>query len=106
MGRRAKKGYRARPQVPINAHAIDRFREHWPAANYLYDSEVRFLLSEQILDALERDDFIIAPGGIYVPITVMDEDGYAVLVEQQVHTVMPLQYCKEVDQVRRNKERA
>lgn len=101
--RTGKKGYRARPLVPINDHAIDRFREHWPAAGYLYNSEVQFLLSDQILDALERDDFIVAPGGVYVPISIMDEEGYAVLVDQRVHTVMPTSWCKEVEQVRRKK---
>jgi hypothetical protein len=103
MKRPYKKGYRPRPLVPVNDHVYERFREHWPAAAYLYDSEIRFLLSDQILDALERDDVVVAPGGVYIPISVLGEDGYAVLVDQRVRTVMPARFCQEVEQVRKNR---
>jgi hypothetical protein len=106
MGKRGRKGYSDRPSVPVKPHALSRFREHWPSSAYLYDSEIKFLLSDQIVDALGRDDYIIAPGGIYVPISVFGEDGYAVLMQQTVQTVMPLSFCKEVDATRtkRNNE--
>lgn len=90
--------------VPVTQHAYDRFREHWPESAYLYDTEIQLLLSDQIVDALDRDDFVVAPGGVYVPITVMSEDGYAVLVEQKVRTVMPLRFCQEVEQARKAKQ--
>jgi hypothetical protein len=104
MFRNTRKGYRDRPRVPMNSHAIDRFRSHWPEAAFMYDSEVRFQISEQILDALARDDRIIAPGGIYVPISVLGRDGYAVLLNQRVVTVMPVDWCKEVDTTRKKRE--
>jgi hypothetical protein len=96
-----KKGYKPRPEVPINQHAIDRVREHWPASGYMYDSDIRFVLSEQILDALNSNKYIIAPGGVFVPVNVLGEEGYAVLLEGRVKTVMPLAWCKEVENVRR-----
>jgi hypothetical protein len=104
MGKRSySRGYRPRPQVPINDHALDRFREYWPGSAYLYNSEIQLLLSDQIVDALDRDDFVVAPGGVYVPISIMSEEGYAILVDQRVRTVMPLRFCQEVDQVRKTK---
>ena len=104
MGKKtSKRGYNSRPLVPMNDHAYERFREHWPSSAYLYDSEIQFLLSDQIVDALDRNDFVVAPGGVYVPISIMGEDGYAVLVEQIIRTVMPLRFCQEVEQARKNK---
>lgn len=99
----ARKGYRARPRVPIKQHALDRLRERWPDAAYMYDSELEFLLSEQVVDALGRDDFIVAPGGVYVPISFAGQDGYAVLLEQEVKTVMPTAWCREVDETRKKR---
>lgn len=95
-----KKGYRGRPQVPASPHAITRLRERWPETAYLYDSELKFLLSDQILDALNRDDYIIAPGGIYIPISILGSDGYAVLLNGQIKTVMPTAWCREVEKMR------
>jgi hypothetical protein len=104
MRRAPKKGgYKARPTVPISTHALERFRTHWPVAANLYDSEIHLMLSDQIVDALGRDDFIIAPSGVFVPIHIFDEDGYAVLVDQRVRTVMPLAWCVQVDQVRKKR---
>lgn len=100
-----RKGYSARPLLPINQHAIDRFREHWPEAGYMYDSDVRFLLSDQLSDALDRNDYIVAPGGVFVPFSILDRDGYAVIVDRTVRTVMPKQWCEEVDKVRKGRSK-
>lgn len=70
----------------------------------MYNSEIQLLLSDQIVDALDRNDFVVAPGGVYVPISIMSEEGYAVLVDQRVRTVMPLRFCQEVEQARKNKQ--
>jgi hypothetical protein len=99
-GSNKHKGYKNRPTVPINQHALERVREHWPDVAHLYNTELQFLLSDQILDALAKDDFIIAPGGVYVPITIFGEDGYAVLINQHVVTVLPKKWCPEVDRIR------
>ena len=106
MGKRDRKGYRGRPSVPVTPHALARFREHWPDSAYLYDSEIAFLLSDQIVDALERNDYIVAPGGVYVPITIFGDDGYAVLLDQKIRTVMPITWCQEVHQTRLKKNAA
>ena len=100
---RPKKGYRQRPSIPIREHALDRFRQHWPVAAYMYDSEIKLLLSEQVLDAIGRDDVIVAPGGIFAPINILGEDGYAVIFNQEVRTVMPSSYCPEVNTVRQKR---
>lgn len=99
-----RKGYNARPLLPINQHAIDRFREHWPEAGYMYDSDVRFLLSDQITEALDKNDYVITPSGIFVPFLILDQEGYAVIVETKIRTVMPSAWCKEVEEVRRKKK--
>ena len=106
VGKKRHKGYSSRPYVPIKPHALERFREHWPGSAYLYDSEIRFLLSEQVTDALGKNDYIVAPGGVYVPITVFGEDGYAVLINQHIRTVMPKAWCREVDATRIKKNDA
>ncbi len=95
-----RKGYAARPLVSISRHALDRLREHWPSMNYMYDSELRFVLSDQILDAVSRDDYVVAPGGTYVPISIVGNEGYAVMVDSIVRTVLPTAWCKEVETIR------
>jgi hypothetical protein len=99
-GEGRRRGYKKRPTVPVSQHALTRIRERWPNAAHLYNSELQFLLSDQIVDALARDDFIITPGGVYVPVTIFGDDGYAVLVNQQVSTVLPKKWCEEVDAIR------
>ena len=94
------RGYKRRPTVSVQDHALERIRKRWPDAAHLYNSELQFLLSDQIVDALARDDFIIAPGGVYVPITIFGEDGYALLINQNVTTVLPKEWCPEVDRLR------
>ena len=103
-GRLTKKGYRGRPQVPINTHALSRLRERWPEASYLYDSELKFLVSEQVLDALGRDDYIVAPGGVYIPISILGDDGYVVLIEGQIKTAMPTSWCLAVEKTRSKRQ--
>lgn len=99
-GRLTRKGYRGRPQIPVHPHALIRLRGRWPEAAYLYDSELKFLLSEQVVDALGRDDYIVAPGGVYVPISILGTDGYAVLLKGQVKTVLPVAWCAAVEKIR------
>jgi hypothetical protein len=94
-------GYRGRPYIQISDHALERVREHWPDAAHLYDSELRFLIGDQVADALSKNDFIVAPGGTYAPISVFGGDGYAVLIEGKVKTVMPVAWCAAVDKTRK-----
>lgn len=96
-----RKGYKCRPTVPVRHHALERIRQRWPDTAHLYDTELRFLLSDQILDALHRRDAVIAPGGLYVPISIFGQDAYAVLLHREVRTVLPSAWCSEVEQVRR-----
>jgi hypothetical protein len=96
-----RKGYKCRPTVPVRPHALERIRQRWPDTAHLYDTELRFLLSDQILDALHRRDAVIAPGGLYVPISIFGQDAYAVLLDQEVRTVLPSAWCNEVEQLRR-----
>jgi len=101
--KRGRKGYKAHPQVPVIPHALERLREHWPDSSFMYDAELRFILSDQLLEALNKKDFVVAPGGVYVPFSLFGKDGYAVLVNQKARTVMPTDWCPEVDLVRKTR---
>lgn len=102
-GKRAAygKGYRSRPTIPVHRHALDRVRQRWPDTTHLYDTELKFLLSDQIIDALRRHDAVSAPGGVYVPVSIFGQDAYAVVLNQEVRTVLPSSWCAEVENVRR-----
>ena len=94
---------RAQPRLVIADHALDRFQERWPDCAYMSRSEVVRRVTEQMF-ARERDgDVVEAPGGFYYPISFLGRDGYAVFNEDRVTTILPEEFCPEVNNVRARK---
>lgn len=94
---RKKKG---QPPVEVIEHALTRFHERWPECVHMSRGEVVRRVREQI-EARERDgDVVEAPGGLYYPISFLGRDGYAVLKDDRVKTLLPEEYCPEVNRIR------
>lgn len=94
-----------RPQLKLVVadHAIERFKERWPDCANMSKNEVVRRVVEQML-ARERDgDVIESPGGFYYPISFLGKDGYAVFNEDRVTTILPEEFCPEVNNVRARK---
>ncbi len=92
----------------ISRHALVRVRERWPQCNSLTEPAIKGQVRRQIYEAAERDDYVTAPGGVYFPITLMGQDGYAVLNKNDrgkniITTVMPEKFCAHVAEIRRAK---
>lgn len=84
----------------VSPHALERLRERWPAAQSLDDRFLSELLLSQIKHGDETNDAYDTAGGRYYPFSLHGEDGYAVVKDGVVKTVMPVKYCPEVDEVR------
>lgn len=87
-------------KIKVSTHALERFRERWPTAQSLDDRFLSEMLLSQIKHADETNDAYDTAGGRYYPISLQGDDGYAVVKDNEVKTVMPVEYCKEVDEVR------
>ena len=85
--------------MKIGDHAIDRLRQ-WPGCNQLDDSRLRFLLRRQVKKAQERKDFVLTPGGTLFPVSFLGKDGYAVVKNEFIVTVLPGEYCPEANELR------
>ena len=90
-------------KLVVADHAVERFLERWPDCAFMSRSEVVRRVTEQMF-ARERDgDVIEAPGGFYYPISFLGKDGYAVFNEDRVTTILPEEFCEEVNNVRARK---
>lgn len=87
-------------KLKVSSHALERLRERWSTARSLDDRFLSELLLNQIEHADETNDAYDTAGGRYYPISLQGEDGYAVVKDGEVKTVMPTKYCPEVDEVR------
>jgi hypothetical protein len=91
-------------KIRVSKHALERLRERWSGAACMEDQFLSELLLGQIKQADTVNDAYDAPGGRYYPISLQGEDGYAVVKEGEVKTVMPTEYCMEVDKVRNGRK--
>jgi hypothetical protein len=91
-------------KIKMSEHALKRLRERWPSANSLDDRFLTELLLSQIEQADVVNDAYDTAGGRYYPISLQGEDGYAVVKDGAVKTVMPTRYCQEVDEVRNGRK--
>jgi hypothetical protein len=94
----AKKG--KPPKVIISEHALDRFQERWPECANIPRSEVARRVAEQMSARQRAGDVIETPGGFYYPISFLGKDGYAIFNEGRVTTILPEEFCPEVNNVR------
>jgi hypothetical protein len=89
--------------VEVADHALSRFHDRWPECVHMSRSEVARRVLEQ-MKARERDgDVVHTPGGLYYPISFLGKDGYAVLNDRVVKTLLPEEYCPEVNNIRARK---
>jgi hypothetical protein len=58
-------------------------------------------VSRQLEDDVSNERVVRTPHGLYLPFSLLGEDGYAVVHEnsRKVVTIMPTEYCKEVDKL-------
>jgi hypothetical protein len=64
-------------------------------------SEVADRVSVQMA-ARERDgDVIQTPGGLYYPVCFLGRDGYVVFNDNHISTILPEEYCPEINNIRR-----
>ncbi len=91
------------PQVIVADHALDRFQERWPECAHMTRSEIVRRVVEQMSARQRADDVIETPGGLYYPISFLGKDGYAIFNEGRVTTILPEEFCPEVNNVRARK---
>jgi len=82
--------------VLVDPHAFRRARERWQAASALDDEALRALFRASLQEAENRKTAVRIPGGLYVPFTLADEDGFLVVRGSFLKTAMPARFCPDV----------
>jgi len=99
MRRRVQISTRRMKPLVFTHHALTQFRDRWSDARRYSDAQLMQTLTERIDDARRSGRVVDTPSGRYFPFCFYGEDGFAVIVgEQQVVTVMPAAWCKEVNE--------
>jgi hypothetical protein len=84
-------------RLVVSEHAVEQFRARWPYSSTLNDGEIRRLLRDQV--GTEWPSRVRTPTGDHVQVTYAGDDGYAVVKENEVVTVLPKAFCPEVNEV-------
>lgn len=82
----------------VTQHALRRIRERWPSTACLTQSDLLRRVSRCLKEAERRGEMVRAPGGTYVPFSVMDEEGFLVLRKKAVVTAVGADWCPEVNE--------
>jgi hypothetical protein len=90
--------------IVVTEHALKQLRERWPSIRHMSDDELKRGLREQIARNEQNRDYNDLPGGRYSPVTFMGDDGFAVIKDNHVLTVLPEEYCQELQEVRNGQQ--
>lgn len=80
----------------ISDHALKRVRERWPVAAALPKRDLLKRLASSIESAVQNKMCVKTPGGLYVPFDLGDEEGFMVIKEDCVVTIVPKEWATEV----------
>lgn len=83
----------------VTRHAIERVRLRWPGAGALSERDLVARIATSIESAERNKKTVTTPGGIYVPFTLMGNDGFLVVRRNRVITAVGEEYCPEVCQI-------
>lgn len=75
-----------------------RLRERWNVTSWS-NPQLQAHLVRAVAAAPRRRQFVDTPSGRYIPFSLLGEDGYLVLHENRVVTVLPRELCPEVTEV-------
>jgi len=82
----------------VSAHAFKRMKERWPTAAALSKRALLEWLASSIESARAANTYVRAPGGLYVPFELDSEEGFLVIKDDCVVTVLPREWAEEVSE--------
>ena len=89
-----------RGRLIVTGHARTRFRERWPNGASCTDRYICSFIRKQVKDAMKRGDIVNTPDGALYPISFLGKDGYVLIMDSRVVTVMSEDWCPEANEVR------
>ncbi len=82
----------------VSKHALRRLKERWSSAQSMTRRELIQSLASSVESAMEKNLLCRAPGGVYMPFKLGDEEGFVVTREDCVVTVVPKEWAPEVSE--------
>ena len=73
-------------------------KERWVAAQSMSKRELIEHLASSIRSALETNLCVKTPGGLYIPFTLGVEEGFLVIKDDCVVTIVPKEWAQEVSE--------
>lgn len=84
--------------IRLTQHALGRLRARWDVQSWPTRSLLRHV-NKEAQRALRTGQAVNTPAGKYLFFSLLGEDGYLVMHQQDIVTVLPRELCPEVNEI-------